>query len=121
LQLIVEPRTGRASWESVELPIEVEVVLPIGVMNGDTALVPLDAVTFGVANAGDATTTRADTKTSATSTLLLKCFIIGNDPFDLTIREDRLMLLDTEPGAKTTQGQAPRPGPLQSIATIHFK
>jgi hypothetical protein len=47
----------------------------IGVMNGDTALVPLEAVMLGVANAGEATTTAAETNTNATRTPLLKDFI----------------------------------------------
>jgi hypothetical protein len=43
-----------------ELPLSVDVdVLPMGVTNGVTGLVPLDAVRFGVAKAGAATTTTA--------------------------------------------------------------
>ena len=56
-----------------------------GVMKGDTApalctsalLVPLEAVMFGVANAGEAITTSADTSTSATSAMPLKLFMLN--------------------------------------------
>jgi hypothetical protein len=75
--------------------VKSDLVLVEGVMKGATAfgecgfggigvLLPLEAVRFGVANAGDATTTRADTKTSATSTLPLIDLIALGSPFILT-------------------------------------
>lgn len=57
-------------------------VSPIGVMKGDTAplsglaAVPVELVNLGVANAGEATTTNADTSTSASSTAPLRDFMV---------------------------------------------
>lgn len=55
------------------------VVLPIGVRNGLTGAVPLESVMFGVANAGEATTATAETKTSATSKPLLRLLNISKN------------------------------------------
>jgi hypothetical protein len=62
--------------ESVEEPVTVDLaVSPIGVMKGETGLLPVEVVKFGVAKAGAATTTSATTRTSAASTPVLNSFI----------------------------------------------
>jgi hypothetical protein len=55
-------------------------VVPIGVRNGDTGVVPDDAVRLGVANAGEAMTTNAEANTSATNAVLLRAFIVFKHP-----------------------------------------
>jgi hypothetical protein len=71
LHLTMEVPT--VNLESVADPLIDEVAeLPIGVMNGATALVPLDAVMFGVAKAGDATTTTTDSSSNPAITPFLK-------------------------------------------------
>jgi hypothetical protein len=75
VQLTVEPSVGIASSALVEDAIQSELGNVSGVMNGDTVLVPLEAVMFGVANAGDATTINTDASTSNISTLLRRKFM----------------------------------------------
>jgi hypothetical protein len=61
----------------VALAVHIDAVEFDGVTNGAGArIVPLDAVRFGVANAGDATMTNAATSTSADSTMPLMLFTL---------------------------------------------
>jgi hypothetical protein len=78
--LSVAPRAGTANCVSPARPVNCDLVVPIGVMNGEIAVLPLESVRFGVANAGEATTTNADTNTNTTSKLPLKAFIYSH-PF----------------------------------------
>jgi hypothetical protein len=82
-QLNVVPIPGMEKKESVDLAVQLDVEGVDGVMNGETApalcsssfLVPLDAVMFGVANTGEATTISADANANATSMLPLRPFM----------------------------------------------
>lgn len=81
LHLRVAPSASILRAESVERPVNCEVVLPTGVINGATAAVPVESVSLGVANAGDATTTDTTTNTNAASTPRLKALIVRQHPF----------------------------------------
>jgi hypothetical protein len=65
-------RAGTANCVSVERAVICDLVVPIGVMNGDTAVLPLESVRFGVANAGEATTTNPATNANTTNKPPLK-------------------------------------------------
>jgi hypothetical protein len=61
------------SLKSVEIPLNVDLaVSPMGVMNGETGLLPDEVVRVGVAKAGVVTTTTATSKTRAATTAPLR-------------------------------------------------
>jgi hypothetical protein len=72
LHLHVPPNAGMENCVSAVCAVFCDLVVPIGVMNGDTAALPLESVRFGVANAGEATTTNPATNANTTNKPPLK-------------------------------------------------
>jgi hypothetical protein len=71
MHLADAPSESKTRPESVERAVNDDVDEVIGVRNGATALVPLDAVMFGVAKAGDAMITAIDNRERIARTALL--------------------------------------------------
>ena len=81
LQLIVVLKESMVNLLLTDRNVYCDLVLVIGVKNGAAALVPLEAVTLGVAKAGAPMTNVADTNTNVANTAVLRIFIVLTHPF----------------------------------------